>query len=102
MQVYVVPRDAPGAAAADLPAPTDPDVALGIAGGEVIAAVRFEGNATQEACEAARQRLLAALAADGLALGEAEAGGEFRLAQYGALHSLQTRINEVWLTIRLS
>ena len=115
MQVYIVPRssssssssdddsgESPAAAAGALPpAPTDPAVSLTVAGGELIAARKFEGNATQGACEACHKQLLAALARDGLALAEAEAGGYFRLAQYGPLHSLSTRVNEIWVAVKL-
>lgn len=57
--------------------------------------------ASQEACERCRAALVAALQRDGLPLAEAEAGGFFRLAQYGPLHSLQTRVNEIWLAVKL-
>eukprot|EP00887_Chlorella_sp_A99_P004904 scaffold4.g4904.t1 len=95
MRVLLAPRegDAPASLAA-LPAPTSADVALGVAGGELVAAWRFEGNATREACKHARRQLLAAVEAAGLALAPAEATGAFRVAQYGPLHSLSTRINE--------
>lgn len=100
MRVHVVPRGGsePGALP---PAPGDPGVRLAVAGGEVVAARQFEGNATKEACEACRAALAAALQRDGLTLAEAEAGGSFRLAQYGPLHSLQTRVNEIWLAVKL-
>ena len=115
MQVYIVPRtsssgssssddggESPAAAPGALPpAPTDPAVSLTVAGGELIAARQFEGNATQGACEACHKQLLAALARDGLALAEAEAEGYFRLAQYGPLHSLSTRVNEIWVAVKL-
>lgn len=102
MRVLLAPRegDAPASLAA-LPAPTSADVALGVAGGELVAAWRFEGNATREACKHARRQLLAAVEAAGLALAPAEATGAFRVAQYGPLHSLSTRINEVWLAVQL-
>lgn len=102
MQVHIVLRGGGGGADSALPpAPSNPDVVLGVAGGEVVAARQFEGNATQEACERCRGQLVAALERDGLRLGEAEAGGYFRLAQYGPLHSLSTRMNEIWLGVRL-
>ncbi|KAL4418851.1 hypothetical protein ABPG77_004448 [Micractinium sp. CCAP 211/92] len=65
MQVHVVPRggaDEPGALP---PAPGDAAVRLAVAGGEVLAARQFEGNATKEACEACRAALAAALQRDG-------------------------------------
>ncbi|PSC69851.1 SOUL heme-binding [Micractinium conductrix] len=77
MRIYIVPRGGSGGEAGALPpAPTDPSVSLTIAGGEVVAVRRFEGNATQEACERCRAALVAALQRDGLPLAEAEAGGE--------------------------
>ncbi|KAL4858942.1 hypothetical protein ACK3TF_001312 [Chlorella vulgaris] len=100
MAVAIVLRGNEGDSALP-PAPGNSDVQLGIAGGEVVAARQFEGNATQEACERCRKQLLAALQRDGLPLAEAEAGGYFRLAQYGPLHSLSTRVNEIWLAVKL-
>lgn len=48
MRIYIVPRGGSGGEAGALPpAPTDPSVSLTIAGGEVVAVRRFEGNATQ-------------------------------------------------------
>lgn len=100
MRIHIVPAGGSGAAALP-PAPLDPAVALAVAGGEVVAARQFEGNATKEACERCLAQLKAALARDGLQLAEAEAGGYFRLAQYGPLHSLSTRVNEIWLAVKL-
>lgn len=37
--------------------------------------------------------------AEGLKLAEEEAAGAFRLAQYGPLNSLSTRVNEVLLRV---
>ena len=103
MQVHIVLRDSSSeaAAAALPPAPRDAAVALAVAGGEVVAARQFEGNATKEACERCCAELRAALQRDGLQLAEAESGGFFRLAQYGPLHSLTTRVNEIWLAVKL-
>lgn len=50
-----------GAAGAAPPAPTAPGVRLAVAGGEVVAVLRFAGYITPATAEAARQRLLAAL-----------------------------------------
>ena len=100
MQVYVVAREGQLDADAPLPLPDDPSaVRLDAAGGQLVAAMRFEGNATQEACEATLKALRQALSRDGLPLAAAEAAGTFRLAQYGPLHSLSTRINEIWLGV---
>jgi hypothetical protein len=46
-----------------LPAPTDPDVRLAVAGGELVAVLFFEGYITPEAAAAARQKLTQALTA---------------------------------------
>jgi hypothetical protein len=43
--------------------------------------------------------LAALLPADGLKLAEAEAGGMFRVAQYGAVHTLEARVNEMMLAV---
>ena len=40
-------------------------------------------------------------AVDGLQLGDEESEGAFRLAQYGPLNSLSTRVNEVMLRVLL-
>ncbi|KAF6266823.1 regulatory factor, effector binding domain-containing protein [Scenedesmus sp. NREL 46B-D3] len=82
-----------------LPAPSDPAVRLSVAGGELVAVLPFEGYITPEAAAAARLRLLRALEADGLKLAEAEAGGMFRVAQYGAVHTLEARVNELMLAV---
>jgi len=47
--------------AAALPAPTDPSVRLSVAGGEMVAVLRFSGYITPQTAEEARQRLVAAL-----------------------------------------
>jgi hypothetical protein len=39
------------------------------------------------------------LLADGLKLADAEAGGMFRVAQYGAVHTLEARVNEMMLAV---
>lgn len=64
MRVQITPRDAE-AASQTPPQPNDPSVSIEIAGGEIIASLRFEGNATPELAAALRQRLLAALEAGG-------------------------------------
>ena len=56
MQIYVVPREGDS-----VPAPNEASVELDAAGGELIASMRFEGNATKEACEQTRDRLLQSL-----------------------------------------
>jgi hypothetical protein len=43
---------------------------------------------------------VALLPADDMRLGAEEEAGYFRLAQFGALHSLSTRVNEIWLGVR--
>lgn len=102
MQIYVVPRESETSDSNEpLPAPTEREVDLDAAGGELIAAMRFEGNATKEVCERTKDMLLKSLEKDGLSIADAEAAGQFRLAQYGPLHSLSTRINEIWITVKV-
>lgn len=98
MRVFLAPSSGDGSLA---PAPTNPAVALSVAGGEMVAVQRFDGSATQQACERARQKLLVAVGRAGLRLGELEAAGTFRLAQYGPLHSLSPRLNEIWIAVEL-
>ncbi len=98
MLVYLEGGDETGAP----PAPTDPSVRLDVGGGELIAAVKFDGNATQEACERYYLRLLETLKADvGSAAVPADDRITFTLAQYGPLHSLTPRLNEVWIRVKL-
>lgn len=101
MQIHVLLRSADAAPSSLPPAPGDPAVTLGVAGGEVVAARLFEGYATQQACESNLQALRTALERDGLKLAEAEAEGFFRLAQYGPIHTMQARTNEIWLAVKL-
>jgi len=102
MQLYVVPIESELSTDDEpLPPPTEQGVELNAAGGELIAAMRFEGNATKEKCEILKDTLLKCLEKDGLNVAEEEAAGQFRLAQYGPLHSLSTRINEIWLAVKV-
>lgn len=48
-----------------LPLPDDKQVRIGVAGAELVAVHVFEGNITPSSAEAARLRLVAALAAGG-------------------------------------
>ncbi|CAL8465489.1 g5025 [Coccomyxa elongata] len=82
-----------------LPQPKDSRLSLEVAGGEVAAVLKFEGNATREATLQAVAQLKNIIASDGLKLAEEEAAGAFRLAQYGPLNSLSTRVNEVLLRV---
>lgn len=100
MQVYVCPRDE-ALRAEELVPLAGSGVELDAAGGELVASLGFEGNATKEACERALGQLLSALAEDGLGMAAAEAAGQFRLAQYGPIHSLSTRLNEIWVTVKV-
>ena len=84
------------------PPPTTPGVSLGVGGGEVLAVSRFEGYATPDATLAALDALLAALSADGVKLGPEAEQGAFRLAQYGPLFTLETRVNEVQVPVQLN
>lgn len=86
---------------AELPAPTDAAVRLGVAGGECVAVMPFSGSLTPEAAAAARRRLADALAADGLALAEDEAAGLYRVGQYGQIYTLAQRLNEVMLAVQI-
>lgn len=81
------------------PQPLDRRLSIEAAGGEIAAVLRFQGSATREATESAMSTLRAALAQDGLVEGEEE--GAFRLAQYGPLNSLSTRLNEVLLRVKI-
>jgi len=99
MTLHVVGAGAPGAGPP--PAPTTPGVSLDVAGGEALAVARFEGYATPGATAGALAALLAALAADGVRLSPAAAGGAFRLAQYGPLFTMETRVNEVQVGVAL-
>ena len=90
-----------GGGAAALPAPTDAAVRLGVAGGEVVAVRRFSGYITPATAEEARRALLAALERDGLKVAEPEAGGLFRVAQYGQVYTLEERLNELLLRVQL-
>jgi hypothetical protein len=94
MTLHILGAGAPGAGPP--PAPTTPGVTLDVDGGPPLLAVaRFEGYATPDATLAALDALVAALKADGIALAPDAAAGAFRLAQYGALFTLETRVNEV-------
>ena len=96
MQVYLVPREAEADGEAETNDGSGGGVWLDAAGGELIAAARFEGNATKEACYSVRDSLVAALKSDGLTVASEDT---FRLAQYGPLFSLGPRLNEIWMTI---
>lgn len=67
----------------------------------MVAILRFEGNITQQAAYAVRQQLLDCLKRDGIQLGDEEAAGSFRVAQYGPIYTINTRINEVMLKVKL-
>lgn len=98
MQVYLHQADT-----AETPAlPNDDTVALDIAGGNLIAAKKFEGNATQEVCERYYRELMKQLESDFGPGALPEQGTiDFQLAQYGPLHSLSPRLNEIWITIKM-
>lgn len=72
-------------------------VRLNMSGGEVLAALKFEGNATPEVVEQKKQELIQLLAAEKLTPLDVT---ETRLAQYGAVFSLN-RENEVHIRIKL-
>ena len=120
MQLFLLPRDAKDLTPDQMPAPIHPEVGissslvpyvlarmywepntvqvrLGVAGGEVLAALRFEGNATPEVVQVHKTKLLQALAQDGFVVADPE---ETRIAQYGAVFSL-SRTNEVLCKVKL-
>eukprot|EP00878_Enallax_costatus_P038980 GHUV01044484.1.p1 GENE.GHUV01044484.1~~GHUV01044484.1.p1 ORF type:complete len:166 (+),score=49.13 GHUV01044484.1:738-1235(+) len=84
-----------------LPAPTDPDVRLGVYGGELVAVLYFDGYITPQTAEVARRKLIKALQADGIALAGPESAGFFRVGQYGAVHTLEQRVNEMLLRVNV-
>jgi len=99
MQVYIATENGKPP-----PLPKDRSVILDVAGGEVIAAKRFEGSATKEICDLVRQKLLQALAQDGVSTvrdASWDSSNDFQLAQYGPLHSLSPRLNEIWIKVKL-
>ena len=107
MQVYLVPRNSTSVpSTASLPQPNDPSVELDIAGGELIAVRRFEGYATEDVCRSNLQQLVDSLKDTGLQIEGLEDDDSsqvvFRLAQYGPLHSLNTRLNEIWVSVKAS
>jgi hypothetical protein len=95
-----IPGPAGAATVASKPAPKNPAVRLAPAGGELVAVIRFEGYITADAAAGARKRLVALLARDGVGLAEEEAAGRFRVAQYGPIHTMATRVNELLLRVK--
>eukprot|EP00195_Chlamydomonas_chlamydogama_P015575 CAMPEP_0202901682 /NCGR_PEP_ID=MMETSP1392-20130828/14398_1 /ASSEMBLY_ACC=CAM_ASM_000868 /TAXON_ID=225041 /ORGANISM="Chlamydomonas chlamydogama, Strain SAG 11-48b" /LENGTH=190 /DNA_ID=CAMNT_0049588285 /DNA_START=287 /DNA_END=859 /DNA_ORIENTATION=+ len=94
------PASSAAQALATLPAPQGSGVRVSVAGGELVAVLRFEGYITPTAAEAARKQLLAALKRDGVQLADEEAGGLFRCGQYGAVYQLGGRLNEMMLRVK--
>jgi len=72
------------------------DVRVVATGGELLAAVSFEGNATPETAEFYRARLVDALATNGLSCADER---EFRINTFGPLYSLKTRRNELLMRV---
>lgn len=98
MQVYLHQEDNTQAPAL----PNDKSIIIDIAGGEIIAAKKFEGNATQEVCEQNYRALVGQLEVDfGPNALPAQGTIDFQLAQYGPLHSLSPRLNEIWIKIKM-
>lgn len=90
-----------GQALANLPAPMDPAVQLSVSGGELVAALQFDGFITPQSAAAARAKLISALKQDGIELAEEESEGLFRVGQYGAVYSLPgARLNELLLRVK--
>jgi hypothetical protein len=81
------------------PAPDDPSLTIDVSGGELVAVGVFGGNLTREAAEGAHAALRQALKRDGLEAADAE--GVYRACQYGAIHSLGERRNEIWVRVKL-
>jgi hypothetical protein len=81
------------------PAPDDPSLTIDVSGGELVAVGVFGGNLTREAAEGAHAALRQALNRDGLEAADAE--GVYRACQYGAIHSLGERRNEIWVRVKL-
>lgn len=81
------------------PAPDDPSLTIDVSGGELVAVGKFSGNLTREAAENAHAALRSALKRDGLEAADAE--GVYRACQYGAIHSLGERRNEIWVRVKL-
>ena len=81
------------------PAPAEAGVAVDVEGGRLLAVAKFEGFATPGAAATARDELLAALEASGLATDAGESFGGVLLAQYGPLFTLETRMNEVLVPV---
>lgn len=76
----------------------DSDVRVMASGGELVAAVAFEGNATPEVAEYYRSNLVAALKSNGM---EVINEGEFRINTFGPLYSLKTRRNELLMQVKV-
>lgn len=100
MELMVGPRR-DGAAQAVPPASAVDGVSVVAAGAEAVAVVGITGNVTPETAAAVRQRLVDALAADGIAVHPDDAEGGFRLAQYGPMYSLKPRKNELLVKVKL-
>ena len=87
----------------DVPSlPKSSNVCIEVSGGEVVAARKFQGQATEEVCMRELKALLSAMEMDGLSSVAASHGAvEFQLAQYGPLHSLTPRLNEIWVKVKM-
>lgn len=116
MHVYIKPdmkttaddddEAAEGGKAGIVPLPNDPNVDVDIFGGFVVAATSFEGNATEEACLQVYEKLMKCLIRDDIRMAQEIDGGgadmpKFYLAQYGPMHSLSRRTNEIWLPVKV-
>jgi hypothetical protein len=97
MELFIGSRRDGGATEESPPAPDDPSLTLDVSGGELVAVATFGGNLTREAAEGAHAALRQAIARDGLVADD----GRYRACQYGAIHSLGERRNEVWVRIKL-
>lgn len=76
----------------------DSDVKVVAGGGELLAAMTFEGNATPDVAEFYRSKLVSALQANGLKCVDDQA---FRINTFGPLYSLKTRRNELLMQVAM-
>jgi pre-mRNA-processing factor 19 len=76
----------------------DSEVKVVAGGGELLAAMTFEGNATPDVAEFYRSKLVSALEANGLKCADDKA---FRINTFGPLYSLKTRRNELLMQVAM-
>lgn len=84
----------------ELPSPTSPGVRLNVAGGELVAVLRFEGSITPQRARAVYEQLVKSLKKDGVELADSEKDGLFRIAQYGPVYTIEKRMAEILLAVK--